>query len=126
MTNIGEVLKTARRDAGLTPFEVAGTTKIRLATLVRFERDEFSGAGDVYERSHLGKAAEAVGLDPGPLLAAYDARTGRSAGGRRSAIVARELQRRPRPPRNWSLILAVGLGLTAIYALALVVAGVLS
>jgi cytoskeletal protein RodZ len=122
---IGLALKTARREVGLTPLEVAAATRIRPAVLLRFEADDFSGCGgEVYVRGRLRKIAEAVDLDPEPLLAEYDARTAAQASGRRPAILARELQRRPRPPRNWSLVLAVALAVLLAYGVALLVAAV--
>ena len=89
---IGLALKVARREAGLTPLEVAAATRIRPAVLLRFEADDFSGCGgDVYARGRLRKIAEAVGLDPAPLLAEYDARTAAAAAAGRPAILAHEL-----------------------------------
>jgi cytoskeleton protein RodZ len=123
---IGPALLAARRAAGLTPLEVAAQTRIRPAVLVRFEAGDFSGCGgDVYVRGRLRKIAEAVGLDPAPLLAEYDARAAALPDRRRPAILAHELMRRPRPPRNWSLILAVALIVLLGYGVALVVAAVL-
>lgn len=122
---IGLALKSARREAGLTPLDVAASTRIRPAVLLRFEADDFSDCGgDVYARGRLRKIAQAVGLDPEPLLAEYDARVAAAAGGDRPAILAHELQRRPRPPRNWSLVLAISLIVLLGYGVALLVAAV--
>ena len=118
---IGATLRAARRDAGLTPYEVAAATRIRPQLVLRLEEDDFSWCGGhAYARGRVRAVAVAVGLDPLPLLAAYDAQV--AAGARRPDFAARVLQRRPRPPRNWSLVLACALGVLAIYGLALLVA----
>jgi cytoskeleton protein RodZ len=120
---IGASLRAARREAGLTPYEVAAATRIRPQLVLRLEEDDFSWCGGhTYARGRVRAVAVSVGLDPGPLLAAYDAQVAAGAG--RPDWAARALQRRPRPPRNWSLVLACALGVTALYGLALLVAGV--
>ena len=120
---IGATLRGARREAGLTPYEVAAATRIRPANVLRLEEDDFAWCGGhTYARGRVRACAVAVGLDPVPLLAAYDAQV--AAGAARPDFAARVLQRRPRPPRNWSLVLAGGLVIAAAYGVALLVAGV--
>jgi cytoskeleton protein RodZ len=121
---IGATLRAARREAGLTPYEVAATTRIRPQLVLRLEEDDFSWCGGhAYARGRVRAVAVAVGLDPQPLLAAYDGQVARGA--TRPDFAARVLQRRPRPPRNWSLVMAAALAVPVIYAVALLVAGVL-
>jgi cytoskeleton protein RodZ len=121
---IGATLRSARRDAGLTPYDVADATAIRPALVLRLEEDDFSWCGGhTYARGRVRACAEAVGVDPDPLLAAYDRQV--AAGAARPDFAARILQRRRRPPRNWSMILAAGLLVAALYAVALLVAALL-
>lgn len=70
---IGETLTVARLEKGLDVDDVARATRIR-ATLIRdIESDRFGSCGAaVYARGHLRSIAHVVGLDPAPLVAAYD------------------------------------------------------
>ena len=121
---IGASLCAGRRGAGLTPYEVAAATRIRPALVLRLEQGDFSWCGGhTYARGRVRAYAVAVGLDPLPLLAAYDRQV--APGAARPDFAARVLQRRPRAPRNWSLVLAGALALVSIYGVALLVAAVL-
>lgn len=69
---IGELLLRARIDRGLTAYEVGQATRITPETLRRVEAGRFAQCGgDVYARGHIRAYAQAVGLDPQPLLAMY-------------------------------------------------------
>jgi cytoskeleton protein RodZ len=72
--SIGEALASAREERGLTVDEVSTRTRIR-GTLIRaIERDDFSLCGGaVYARGHIRSIARAVGTDPEPLIAEFDA-----------------------------------------------------
>ncbi len=71
---IGERLKRARLAAGLTARQVTERTRITAEVLHRVEAGEFDQCGgDVYARGHIRAYAQAVGLDPAPLLAEYGA-----------------------------------------------------
>jgi cytoskeletal protein RodZ len=72
--SIGEALASARHERGLTIDDVSQLTRIR-ATLVRaIEHDDFSLCGGaVYTRGHIRSIARAVGIDPEPLIAEFDA-----------------------------------------------------
>jgi transcriptional regulator with XRE-family HTH domain len=71
---IGELLLQARIDRGLTAREVSDLTRITPETLRRVEAGRFEQCGgDVYARGHIRAYAQAVGLDPEPLLALYGA-----------------------------------------------------
>lgn len=78
--SVGTVLRVARERAGLTVDQVSESTRIR-ATLVRdLEADRFASSGaPVYARGHLRAIATAVGTDPVPLAARFDAQQGQSA-----------------------------------------------
>jgi transcriptional regulator with XRE-family HTH domain len=69
---IGELLLQARIDRGLTAHEVGEATRITPETLRRVEAGTFAQCGgDIYARGHIRAYAQAVGLDPEPLLAMY-------------------------------------------------------
>ena len=69
---IGELLLRARIDHGLTAYEVGQATRITPETLRRVEAGQFAQCGgDVYARGHIRAYAQAVGLDPQPLLEMY-------------------------------------------------------
>jgi len=71
---IGESLAAARRQAGLSISQVSHQTRIREAIIRDIERDDYSHCGgDFYARGHIRSIARAVGADPGPLIAEYDA-----------------------------------------------------
>ena len=69
---IGELLLQARIDRGVTAREVSELTRITPETLRRVEAGRFEQCGgDIYARGHIRAYAQAVGIDPDPLLAMY-------------------------------------------------------
>jgi cytoskeletal protein RodZ len=75
--SIGEDLAAARRRAGLTVSQVRQRTCIRETIIWAIERDDYRACGgDFYARGHIRAIAHAVGADPGPLIAEYDAAHG--------------------------------------------------
>jgi cytoskeleton protein RodZ len=102
--SIGHELQQARIAAGLTVDEVSSSTRVRIPIVQAIEQDDFSRCGgDVYARGHIRMVASAVGLDPDPLVAQYDA----EHGGRPSPTPAAPLfeaeRIRPEPRRpNWT------------------------
>ena len=72
--SIGDDLAAARRRAGLTLTQVSKRTCIRETIIGAIERDDYRlCGGDFYTRGHIRAIARAVGADPGPLIAEYDA-----------------------------------------------------
>jgi hypothetical protein len=116
--SIGEDLAEARRQAGLTVTQVSQRTCIREAIIAGIERNDYGVCGgDFYARGHIRAIAQAVGADPGPLLAGYD------AAHPAQAVTAADLFRPGRPVRvharrqvNWAALL--GLALAAVLGLA--------
>ncbi|MFF0164106.1 helix-turn-helix domain-containing protein [Streptomyces sp. NPDC005263] len=102
--SIGRVLQQARIAAGLTVDDVSSATRVRLPIVHAIEADDFGPCGgDVYARGHIRTLAKAVQLDPGPLLAQFDA----DHGGRPAPTPAAPLfeAERIRPERrgpNWT------------------------
>jgi cytoskeletal protein RodZ len=76
--SIGEDAQ-ARYRAGLSVREVSAQTRIRETLIRAIEHDDYCGCGgDFYTRGHIRAIARAVGADPVPLIAEYDAARGRS------------------------------------------------
>jgi cytoskeleton protein RodZ len=122
--SLGVRLREARREAGLTQLELAEITRIRVGRLVEFESDDFSGVDTrVLAHGRLGAIARAVGVDPAPLVAAYNARP-EGAPTAPPPITWRG-PGRLRPGVNWTQVLLVLLGVAAIYPVALLLALVL-
>ncbi|MEV0176995.1 RodZ domain-containing protein [Streptomyces sp. NPDC050803] len=102
--SVGRALQQARIAAGLTVDDVSNATRVRIAIVHAIEADDFAPCGgDVYARGHIRTLAKAVGLDPAPLLAQYDA----DHGGRPAPTPAAPLfeAERIRPERrgpNWT------------------------
>ena len=109
---IGEALAEARGRAGLTLAEVSQRTRIRETIIRGIEGEDYSACGgDFYARGNIRSIAKAIGADPEPLIAEYDAvHRGR---GVLSAVSLEELLTpapRGRRRRSW----AVALGLTLV------------
>ena len=70
---LGDVLKNARENKGLTLDEVALETKIQKRYLEDLEKEDFEDMpGKVYERGFLRTYAEALGLDVKEVLKLHD------------------------------------------------------
>ncbi|MDQ1035806.1 cytoskeleton protein RodZ [Streptomyces sp. V3I8] len=104
LPSVGHALRQARIAAGLTVDDVSNATRVRIAIVRAIEEDDFGPCGgDVYARGHIKTLARAVGLDPVPLLASYDA----AHGGRPAPTPAAPMfeAERIRPERrgpNWT------------------------
>src|ERR1043165_2839591 len=76
MASVGERLRHAREQAGLTLSDVAARTKIQRWILEDIERDGLSRVpGGVFVRGYLTSFARVVGIDAEPLWADYRAAT---------------------------------------------------
>lgn len=77
---VGTRLREAREAAGLSPEQVWHLTRVRPAILHDLEADRFdTSGGAVYARGHVRAVARAVGIDPCPLVQAFDEQTGSHA-----------------------------------------------
>lgn len=71
---IGALLLQTRIDQRLTARDVSELTRLTPETLRRVEAGQFDQCGgDVYARGHIRAYAQALGLDPAPLLELYGA-----------------------------------------------------
>lgn len=67
--SVGDSLRHARENAGLSIDDVVNVVKIRASVLIAMEKDDFSLCGGAtYARGHLRQVAKVVGLDPQPLI----------------------------------------------------------
>jgi cytoskeletal protein RodZ len=122
--SIGEVLASARQQAGLTITQVSERTRIRETIIRGIERDDFSACGaDFYARGHIRAIARAAGVDPEPLIREYDSSQGApqaSAAGVPGPPAPVRVRERRGP--NWSVVLLVALaaviGLVAYHLVA--------
>lgn len=74
---VGAQLARARVGHGFSVDDLHRRTNIRPSVISALERDDISPSGGVvYARGHLRTLAQALGLDPTPLLAAFDASHG--------------------------------------------------
>jgi cytoskeletal protein RodZ len=108
--SIGATLAAARRRAGLSVADVSRSTRVRENIIEGIEQDDYAACGgDFYARGHIRAIAQAVGVDPAPLIEEFDA-TWRSA----REITAAEafqpsipLRNRERRRVRWTAVLAV-------------------
>jgi cytoskeletal protein RodZ len=118
--SIGEILATARVEAGLSVEDVSRETRIRGGLITAIESDNFAPCGgDVYARGHIRSIAAVVGVDPRPLIAEFDRVHGAVPQPAESPAptfdphVAEQAERR-RP--NWAAAMAVALVVICIVA----------
>ena len=71
--SVGEDVARAREARGMSVEDVSSATRIRAGLIRAIEADDFDPCGGaVYARGHLRSIARAVGIDPEPLVQAYD------------------------------------------------------
>ncbi|MFE9911576.1 helix-turn-helix domain-containing protein [Streptomyces clavifer] len=102
--SLGQALQQARIAAGLTVEEVSSATRVRIPIVHAIEADDFSRCGgDVYARGHIRMLAQAVRLDPDPLIAQFDAEHGGRPAPTPAAPLfeAERIRSEPRRP-NWT------------------------
>jgi cytoskeletal protein RodZ len=108
--SIGEVLATARRQAGLTTAQVSQRTRIREGIVRGIEAGDFSACGgDFYARGHIRAIARSVGhrpraAGPGVRLQPQPTQARAAASGPAPSAPLRLTQRR-RP--HWGIALLV-------------------
>ena len=71
--SVGEDLARAREARGMSVEDISSATRIRAGLIRAIEADDFDACGGaVYARGHLRSIARVVGIDPEPLVQAYD------------------------------------------------------
>lgn len=127
---IGPELTAARDRLRLTIDQLSERTRIRPHVIEAIEVDDFAPCGgDFYARGHLRTLARVLGIDAGPLVAAYDETYADApvdarrvfeselATGSRGAI------RSTRGGRNWSVLIAAVMGAVLVWSVARLVMG---
>ncbi|WP_121250892.1 helix-turn-helix domain-containing protein [Nocardioides ferulae] len=122
---IGPQLAAARGRLGLSVDQLAERTRIRPHVIESLEVDDFVPCGgDFYARGHLRTLARVLGLDAGPLLAAYDERYADAEISPRRVFEA-ELAGGPHGPirgtrggPNWSVLVAAVMALVLVWSVA--------
>jgi cytoskeletal protein RodZ len=111
----------ARAVAGMSVEEVSARTRIRAALIRRMEEDDFSAVGGaVYARGHIRGIARILGVDPEPIVAAYDGSVGEPVPMPAFAPAGPfdPLRRRTtRGPGRWRLAMIVSLVVICLLAL---------
>ncbi|MDQ1712945.1 MAG: hypothetical protein QOE45_2395 [Frankiaceae bacterium] len=116
--SIGEVLATAREDAGESIEDVSRATRIRGELLRRIESDDFAGCGGaVYARGHVRAIATHLGIDPAPLVAEFDKANADEVPATRDIFEHEVLAMPDRTGPNWTAAMAVMAGVLLIVAL---------
>jgi cytoskeleton protein RodZ len=122
--SIGATLAAARRRAGLSLSDVTAVTRVRAPVIEAMENDDFTGCGgDFYARAHIRSVARAVGVDPQPLLAEYDERSGRPSPPAAHEIFEPDVMPAQGSRPNWSATLAVALLVVVGYGLVAMLGG---
>lgn len=122
---IGRELRSARERIRLTVDQLAERTRIRPHVLEAMEVDDFAACGgDFYARGHLRTISRVLGLESGPLVAAYDEKYADApidpkrvfeselATGAGGAI------RGTRGGRNWSVLVAAVMAAVLVWSVA--------
>lgn len=119
-TPIGETLRRAREERGLSFMDAAAQTCIRERYLQALENEQFDVLGeDVYVKGFLRSYAKALGVDPAPLLETYRTEHEHPAADE-ALLTGQVLQGEDRPlPRSVRMIATVG---TVVFVFALLVA----
>lgn len=95
---VGEQLRTAREDAGLSVEQVSARTRIRVPVLHDLEADRLGPVSSaVYTRGHIRAFASAVGVDAAPLVRDFDEQVGATAP---AVVVPLDPVPAPRPARG--------------------------
>mgnify|MGYP001079821377 CR=1 FL=1 len=107
---LGEALQHARTEQGRSLADVSRSINLRETVVRAIEDDDFTlCGGDVYARGHIRAYARLLGLDSGPLLQSYDARTGAPPEGARVALLTDDDVPLERTGPSWALLAGVAL-----------------
>jgi len=127
---IGPQLTAARDRLRLTIDQLSERTRIRPHVIEAIEVDDFAPCGgDFYARGHLRTLARVLGIDAGPLVAAYDEKYAHAPVDARRvfeselATGAGGAIRSTRGGRNWSVLIAAVMGAVLVWSVARLVMG---
>src|SRR5690349_4133503 len=101
--------------------EVSGLTRVRQTLVRQIEDDDYSQCGgDFYARGHIRNIAQAIGIDPVPLVAEFDAAHHHVSGPtapKATQVFEPEAVRPERRGPNWSAAMAVALAVVCVWGL---------
>ncbi|MBS4754182.1 helix-turn-helix domain-containing protein [Nocardioides sp. zg-ZUI104] len=127
---IGPDLVAARQRLRLSIDQLSERTRIRPHVIEAMEVDDFGPCGgDFYARGHLRTLARVLGVDAGPMVAAYDERYAHAPVDPRRvfeselATGAGGAIRSTRGGRNWSVLIAAVMGAVLVWSVAQLVMG---
>ncbi|WP_418526051.1 RodZ domain-containing protein [Ligilactobacillus animalis] len=107
MTDIGTILKEARKEKGLTLDDLQQTTKIQKRYLIAIEDGDFAALpGKFYVRAFIKQYAETVGIDPEELLVKLDENNAPKPKEETEATTRTEAVKREEEEKTMSPILA--------------------
>jgi transcriptional regulator with XRE-family HTH domain len=118
--SIGEVLATARADAGMTVEDVSRATRIRAQLISAIEHDDFAACGGaVYARGHIRAICTALNLDSEALIKAFDRRHSAEVAGPgiREVFEHEVVAKADRTGPNWTAAMAVAAAVLLTVAL---------
>jgi cytoskeleton protein RodZ len=102
---LGQSIRQARLDAGMSLEAVAERTRVRPGIVQALEDDDLTASGGpVYARGHIRAIATAVGADPGPWLAELD--SGLDLTPPPTVALGALEERPPRHGPNWTAAMA--------------------
>jgi cytoskeleton protein RodZ len=114
---LGETLRAAREEARRSVEDLSRATRIRGQLIRGIESDDFSACGGtVYARGHVRSLATALGLDPEPLVAEFDAAHAVAAPAPREIFEREVLAIPDRKGPNWTAAMAVAAALALVVA----------
>ncbi|WP_262848804.1 helix-turn-helix domain-containing protein [Mumia quercus] len=126
---LGDQLRTARESAGVSIDDLAERTRIRPHVIEALEADDVSACGgDFYARGHLRSLGRALGTDPEPWIARYDASYAQAPIPARAVFEAERATgaqaiRVARGGRSWLALTVVVLVLAIIWGIGQLVVG---
>lgn len=113
-TTLGARLRSQRERQGLSLADVADQTKIRLSLLQGLEQDDVSRwPSGIFRRSYIRSYAQAIGLDPGPVVREFLAQysdPGEPDADVRAAAEQRWQHKRTGPPTRLRFLLESAVG----------------
>lgn len=112
---LGEFLRKAREDAGLSVAELAHTVNLRPGLITAMESDDFLPCGgDTYARGHIRNIAKAVGCNASELIAMYNTEHATDSRSIHSALVDNNAASIKRENRKLSWKVLVGASLSVV------------
>lgn len=121
---LGEELKRARENSGLSVAELATLTSLRQGLILEMESNKFVNCGgDTYARGHIKTIAGLVGADPQKLLDLYSDEHSNEKRNIHDLLVENNVTRVPKERRtiSWKVPASVSLSILGVVAIAQII-----